>query len=105
MLELACRVADEARLNQVPEFCPGKRIPENILINYVGKQNVQGATIEAILKKTLPHAVSSVNLVHALFTYCGLALSNNLQIMYINGDLLAKQRILFCFNERGILVM
>ncbi|ONK72991.1 uncharacterized protein A4U43_C04F25800, partial [Asparagus officinalis] len=44
----------------VPEFCPGKRIPENILINYVGKQNVQGATIEAILKKTLPHAVSSI---------------------------------------------
>ncbi|ONK79298.1 uncharacterized protein A4U43_C01F4950 [Asparagus officinalis] len=45
---------------KVPGFRPGKRIPENILINYVGKQNVQGATIEAILKKTLPHAVSSV---------------------------------------------
>jgi hypothetical protein len=45
---------------QVPGFRPGKIIPENILINYVGPQHVQDATIEAILKHTLPQALSSV---------------------------------------------
>ncbi|KAJ0965392.1 hypothetical protein J5N97_026530 [Dioscorea zingiberensis] len=45
---------------KVPGFRPGKKIPENILLNYAGRQNVQRATIEAILKKTLPKAVSSV---------------------------------------------
>ena len=30
---------------QVPGFRPGKTIPENILINYVGPQHVQDATI------------------------------------------------------------
>lgn len=45
---------------QVPGFRPGKNLPEDILISYIGKQNVQKATIESILKRTLPHAVSSV---------------------------------------------
>ncbi|KAG9137300.1 hypothetical protein Leryth_014929 [Lithospermum erythrorhizon] len=45
---------------KVPGFRPGKKVPENILINYAGKQNVQKAIIESILKRTLPHAVSSV---------------------------------------------
>jgi FKBP-type peptidyl-prolyl cis-trans isomerase (trigger factor) len=45
---------------QVPGFRPGKTIPENVLINYVGPQHVQDATIEAILKHTLPQALSSV---------------------------------------------
>ncbi|CAD6270750.1 unnamed protein product [Miscanthus lutarioriparius] len=45
---------------KVPGFRPGKIIPENILINYVGPQHVQDATIEAILKHTLPQALSSV---------------------------------------------
>ncbi|KAI5674755.1 hypothetical protein M9H77_15119 [Catharanthus roseus] len=45
---------------KVPGFRPGKNLPEDILISYVGKQNVQKATIESILKRTLPHAVSSV---------------------------------------------
>lgn len=45
---------------QVPGFRPGKIIPENLLINYVGPQHVQDATIEAILKHTLPQALSSV---------------------------------------------
>ncbi|KAA8527013.1 hypothetical protein F0562_008758 [Nyssa sinensis] len=45
---------------KVPGFRPGKKVPENILISYVGKQNVQKATIESILKRTLPHAMSSV---------------------------------------------
>lgn len=31
---------------QVPGFRPGKTIPENVLINYVGPQHVQDATIE-----------------------------------------------------------
>lgn len=45
---------------QVPGFRPGKTIPDNILVNYVGKQHVQRATIESILKRTLPHAMASV---------------------------------------------
>nr|CAB3467912.1 unnamed protein product [Digitaria exilis] len=47
-------------VNKVPGFRPGKIIPENLLINYVGPQHVQDATIEAILKHTLPQALSSV---------------------------------------------
>ncbi|KAF3783622.1 Trigger factor-like protein [Nymphaea thermarum] len=46
---------------RVPGFRPGKKVPENILVNYVGKQNVRNAAIEAVLKETLPKALSSVN--------------------------------------------
>ncbi|KAL8147788.1 hypothetical protein AgCh_005199 [Apium graveolens] len=46
---------------KVPGFRPGKNVPENIILNYVGKQNVQKAVIESILKRTLPHAMSSVD--------------------------------------------
>ncbi|WVZ81349.1 hypothetical protein U9M48_028736 [Paspalum notatum var. saurae] len=49
-----------AKRFKVPGFRPGKTIPENLLINYVGPQHVQDATIEAILKHTLPQALSSV---------------------------------------------
>ncbi|KAK3132280.1 hypothetical protein QOZ80_6AG0518860 [Eleusine coracana subsp. coracana] len=49
-----------AKRFKVPGFRPGKVVPENILINYVGPQHVQDATIEAILKRTLPQALSSV---------------------------------------------
>lgn len=52
---------------QIPGFRPGKNIPESILINYVGKENVQKATIESILKRTLPHALSSVCLLSACY--------------------------------------
>ncbi|KAL6975248.1 hypothetical protein U1Q18_024044 [Sarracenia purpurea var. burkii] len=45
---------------KVPGFRPGKKVPESILIGYVGKQAVRKATIESILKRTLPHAMSSV---------------------------------------------
>nr|AKM76834.1 trigger factor type chaperone family protein [Francoa sonchifolia] len=45
---------------KVPGFRPGKSVPENILINYVGKKIFQKAAIESILKRTLPHAMSSV---------------------------------------------
>lgn len=47
---------------QVPGFRPGKVVPESILLSYVGKDNVRRATIESILKRTLPHAMSSVRL-------------------------------------------
>ncbi|XP_055823793.1 trigger factor-like protein TIG, Chloroplastic [Solanum dulcamara] len=46
--------------SKVPGFRPGKNIPEDILVGFVGKQNVQKAAVEAILKRTLPHAMSSV---------------------------------------------
>lgn len=52
---------------QVPGFRPGKNVPEDILVGYVGKQNVQKAAVESILKRTLPHAMSSVRR-HAIFT-------------------------------------
>ncbi|XAR56737.1 Peptidylprolyl isomerase [Bertholletia excelsa] len=45
---------------KVPGFRPGKNVPESILISYVGKQNVRKATIESVLKRTLPHAMSTV---------------------------------------------
>lgn len=58
---------------QVPGFRPGKKIPENILINYIGKQYVQQAAVESILKRTLPHAMSSVcNTVSNNFHFCTL---------------------------------
>ncbi|GAB4849690.1 hypothetical protein Ancab_004485 [Ancistrocladus abbreviatus] len=45
---------------KVPGFRPGKNVPESVLLSYVGKQNVRKATVEPILKRTLPHALSSV---------------------------------------------
>lgn len=45
---------------KVPGFRPGKSIPESILVGFAGKQYVQKATVESILKRTLPHALSSV---------------------------------------------
>ncbi|CAL5390391.1 unnamed protein product [Camellia sinensis] len=46
--------------SKVPGFRPGKKVPESILLSYVGKQNARKATIESVLKRTLPHAMSSV---------------------------------------------
>ncbi|KAL3686786.1 hypothetical protein R1sor_013095 [Riccia sorocarpa] len=45
---------------KVPGFRPGKRIPENVLVNYIGVSQVRSSAIEAILKKTLGEALSSV---------------------------------------------
>ncbi|KAG4952932.1 hypothetical protein JHK87_038526 [Glycine soja] len=45
---------------EIPGFRPGKKVPESILISYVGSQNVQKATIESILRRTLSHAMTSV---------------------------------------------
>lgn len=44
---------------QIPGFRPGK-IPESVLVGFVGEQNVKKATVESILKRTLPHAMASV---------------------------------------------
>ncbi|KAI4374792.1 hypothetical protein MLD38_012745 [Melastoma candidum] len=46
---------------KIPGFRPGKEVPEGVLLSYVGKQIVQKATVESILKRTLPHAMSSVS--------------------------------------------
>ncbi|XP_042410250.1 trigger factor-like protein TIG, Chloroplastic [Zingiber officinale] len=54
-------VLDEfSKKAKVPGFRQGKKVPENILLNYIGRQNIQQAVVEATLKKTLPHAMSSV---------------------------------------------
>ncbi|KAI7739644.1 hypothetical protein M8C21_003126 [Ambrosia artemisiifolia] len=45
---------------KVPGFRPRKKVPESILVSYIGKDNVKKAAVEAILKRTLPHAMSSV---------------------------------------------
>ncbi|KAG5081701.1 Trigger factor-like protein TIG, Chloroplastic [Glycine soja] len=57
---------------KIPGFRPGKKVPENILISYVGSQNVQKATIESILRRTLSHAMTSVT---------GRALQDSVQIV------------------------
>lgn len=62
---------------QVPGFRPGKQVPESILVNYVGKKNVQKATVESILKRTLPHAMSSVS-----FFFFGLNVFSKLNVIF-----------------------
>ncbi|XP_073025954.1 trigger factor-like protein TIG, Chloroplastic [Primulina eburnea] len=47
--------------SKVPGFRPGKNVPEDILIGYVGKEIVKKAVVETILERTLPHAMSSVS--------------------------------------------
>ncbi|OWM81318.1 hypothetical protein CDL15_Pgr007356 [Punica granatum] len=47
--------------SKIPGFRPGKHVPESILLSYVGKKNVQKATVESILERTIPHAMSSVS--------------------------------------------
>ncbi|XP_074574508.1 trigger factor-like protein TIG, Chloroplastic [Curcuma longa] len=54
-------VLDEfSKKAKVPGFRQGKKVPENILLNYIGRHNIQQAVVEATLKKTLPHAMASV---------------------------------------------
>nr|AKM76831.1 trigger factor type chaperone family protein [Erodium gruinum] len=53
-------LAEFTRRARVPGFQPGKEVPENVLTAYIGKQNIQNSVVEAILKRTLPHAMSSV---------------------------------------------
>ncbi|CAN8252902.1 unnamed protein product [Cochlearia groenlandica] len=59
------------KLSKVPGFRPGKRVPENIIVGFVGRQYVLRATVESILKRTLPHAMESVT---------GKALKDSMQI-------------------------
>nr|AKM76850.1 trigger factor type chaperone family protein [Pelargonium myrrhifolium] len=55
------RVVDEfTTKSKVPGFRPGKKVPENILMNYLGKEHVTTVVIESILKMTLPHAMNTV---------------------------------------------
>ncbi|XP_074290825.1 trigger factor-like protein TIG, Chloroplastic [Silene latifolia] len=56
---------------KIPGFRPGKPIPDSILLNLVGKENIQRSTIESVLKRTLPHALSSVK---------GIALQDSVRI-------------------------
>ncbi|KAG8075760.1 hypothetical protein GUJ93_ZPchr0006g42807 [Zizania palustris] len=49
-----------AKRFKIPGFRPKKAVPEDILLNYVGPKHVQDATVEAILRHTLPQALASV---------------------------------------------
>ncbi|KAL1307424.1 hypothetical protein AAHE18_17G031400 [Arachis hypogaea] len=53
-------ISEFTKQAKVPGFRPGKPVPESILVGYVGRKNVQKATIESILRRTLPHAMTSV---------------------------------------------
>ncbi|XP_023005369.1 trigger factor-like protein TIG, Chloroplastic [Cucurbita maxima] len=53
-------IAEFMKQAKIPGFRPGKKVPESILESYVGKDNIQKAIVESILKRTLPHAMSSV---------------------------------------------
>ncbi|RDX98833.1 Trigger factor-like protein TIG, Chloroplastic, partial [Mucuna pruriens] len=53
-------IAEFMKQAKIPGFRPGKKVPESILISYVGSKNVQKATIESILRRTLSHAMASV---------------------------------------------
>ncbi|KAG6470221.1 hypothetical protein ZIOFF_071283 [Zingiber officinale] len=67
-------VLDEfSKKAKVPGFRQGKKVPENILLNYIGRQNIQQAVVEATLKKTLPHAMSS-------FAYAGSSILGKLAL-------------------------
>ncbi|CAE6241806.1 unnamed protein product [Arabidopsis arenosa] len=60
------------KLSKVPGFRPKTRVPENIIVGFVGRQYVLRATVESILKRTLPHAMESVT---------GRALKDSIQIV------------------------
>lgn len=49
-----------SKRTKIPGFRTGKRIPETVLVNFVGKEQVKTTAIEAVLRKTLPQAMSSV---------------------------------------------
>lgn len=65
-------IREFTKLAKIPGFRPGKKVPETVLINHIGKKNVQKATIESILKRTFPHAMSSVT---------GRALNDSIRIV------------------------
>ncbi|XP_061342194.1 trigger factor-like protein TIG, Chloroplastic [Gastrolobium bilobum] len=52
-------IADLTKQAKIPGFRPGK-VPESILVSYVGSKNVEKATVESILRRTLSHALESV---------------------------------------------
>lgn len=55
------QVLEEMRKQtQIPGFRRGEKIPDKILINFIGKEKIKTAAIQAVLNKTLPEALSSV---------------------------------------------
>ncbi|KAJ7518467.1 hypothetical protein O6H91_21G070300 [Diphasiastrum complanatum] len=51
---------DLSKKTKVPGFRPGKRVPESILVNFIGQKQVRASAIEAVLRKTFPEAMASV---------------------------------------------
>ncbi|KAL1326431.1 hypothetical protein HN51_036526 [Arachis hypogaea] len=43
-------ISEFTKQAKVPGFCPGKPVPESILVGYVGRKNFQKAIIESILR-------------------------------------------------------
>lgn len=64
---------------KVPGFRPGKRVPEDIIVGFVGRQYVLRATVESILKRTLPHAMESVKFPMFIFSLIMFS-----PLMYLN---------------------
>lgn len=55
------QVLEELRKQtQIPGFRRGEKIPDKILVNFVGKEKIKTAAIESVLNKTLPEAMSLV---------------------------------------------
>lgn len=46
---------------QIPGFRPGTSVPDSVLINFIGPEQIRSSAVEAVLKKTLPEAMSSVS--------------------------------------------
>lgn len=45
---------------KIPGFRSGKDVPESVLIDHVGADQIRSSAVEAVLKRTLPEAMSSV---------------------------------------------
>lgn len=53
---------------KIPGFRPGKEVPESVLVNFIGPEQVKASAVEAVLKRTLPEAMSSVRFSFTLST-------------------------------------
>ncbi|CAA7021134.1 unnamed protein product [Microthlaspi erraticum] len=60
------------KLSKIPGFRPKTRVPEDVIVGFVGRPYVLRATVESILKRTLPHAMETVT---------GKALKDSIQIV------------------------
>lgn len=79
---LEMRLYDWSALHgaQIPGFRPGKSVPESVLINFIGKDQIRSSAVEAILKKTLPEAMSSVSSAKSIWIFLFLVLLNLLVV-------------------------